>query len=186
MKKLMVVVGLLCVTAGVLQAQFEPGIKGGVNITDITHFNGDNRVSGHVGLFLHKTLNARWCIQPEVLYSWQGQKFQTAAGERTLALNYVQIPVMVQYFPVKQVYLEAGPQLGILTSAKVKNDDSKTEVDDNYTRADVGINVGVGVAATRQLGFYARYMAGLTDISKNDDRTHSNRGAQIGAYIRLR
>lgn len=185
MKKLLVLAGLACFTAGVLQAQVAPGIKGGVNVTDVSNLNGDNRVSGHIGLFLHKTLNARWCIQPEVLYSGQGQKFQTAAGERTLALSYIQVPVMVQYYPVRQLYFEFGPQVSFLTSAKVKGGDTKAEVDDNYRTADVGLNVGIGIAATRQIGFYGRYQAGLTDISKNDNRTQLNRGGQLGAYIRL-
>lgn len=185
MKKFVVMAVLAFCSVGIVQAQFTPGIKGGLNVSDVSNFNGDNRLSGHVGLFLHHTINSRWCIQPEILYSGQGQKFNTGEGERTLALSYIQVPVMVQFFPVKQLYFEAGPQVSFLTSAKVKGGNNDVEVDDSYRKTDLGINLGVGIAATSQLGFYGRYNAGLSDISKNNNVTNMNRGGQLGMYVRL-
>ena len=186
MKKIVIMAALACCTISIVQAQLVPGIKGGLNVTDVSNFNGDNRISGHVGLFLHHTINSRWCIQPEILYSGQGQKFNTGEGERTLALSYIQVPVMVQYFPIRQLYFEAGPQVSFLTSAKVKGDNNNdAEVDDNYRKADFGLNLGIGVAATRQLGFYGRYNAGPSDISKNAHVSNMNRGGQLGMYVRL-
>jgi hypothetical protein len=185
MKKIVITAALACCMVIFAQAQLTPGIKGGLNLTDVSNFNGDNRVSGHVGLFLHHTINSRWCIQPEVLYSGQGQKYNTGEGERTLALSYIQVPVMIQYYPVRQLYFEAGPQIAFLTSAKSKGDNGDVEVDGNYNKADFGLNLGVGIAATKQLGFYGRYNAGLTDISKNNNVTNMNRGGQLGMYVRF-
>ncbi|MDF2190814.1 porin family protein [Paraflavitalea sp. CAU 1676] len=185
MKKVIVLAALACCSVGFIQAQTAPGIKGGLNLTDVSNFNGSNRVSGHVGLFLHHSLNSRWCIQPELLYSGQGQKYQTGEGERTLALSYIQVPVMIQYYPVKQLYFEFGPQLSFLTSAKVKGGGNDVEVDGGYRKADVGVNLGVGVAATQQIGFYARYGAGLTDITKNGNTSNMNRVGQLGMFVRL-
>lgn len=187
MKKFAVTAALACCVIGFAQGQWEPGIKGGLNLSDVSNFNGNNRISGHAGLLLHHSINSNWCIQPEILYSGQGQRYNTAAGERTLALSYIQVPVMFQYYPVKQLFFEAGPQVAFLTSAKTKNEegDNKVEVDDSYRKADVGINLGVGIAATRQLGFYGRYHAGLMDISRNGNVTNRNRGGQIGMYVRL-
>ncbi|AXY76484.1 PorT family protein [Paraflavitalea soli] len=187
MKKIVFLAVIACCSASVLQAQLKPGIKGGLNVTDVSNFNGDNRISGHVGLFLHHTINSNWCIQPEVLYSGQGQKYNAPDGERTLALSYIQVPVMVQYYPIRQLYFEAGPQVAFLTSAKSKGegDKSDVEVDNAYRKADFALNVGVGVAATHQLGFYARYSAGLSDISKNNNVTNRNRVGQLGMYVRF-
>lgn len=187
MKKVFLAAALLLGAAGMLPAQsLIPGIKGGLTVADVSNSNGDSRISGHAGLFLHHTINSRWCFQPEILYSGMGQRYETGGEDLTLALSYIQVPLMIQYYPVKQLYLEAGPQLGILTSAKVKGDnDFKAEVDDDYRKADFGLNLGIGVAATPRFGFYGRYLLGLTDISDNS-RTHYNRGGQIGAYVRLR
>jgi hypothetical protein len=186
MKKSILILSMLCLGMIATQAQFTPGIKGGINVADVSNFNGDNRISGHVGLFLHHTINANWCVQPEILYSGQGQKYMTLDGERTLALNYIQVPVMVQYYPVKQLYFEFGPQVSFLTSANVKGGGSdKVEVDGAYNKADFGLNVGIGLAATSNIGFYGRYNAGLTDITKNDNITRTNRVGELGMYVRL-
>ena len=186
MKKCILIFSLLCLSTIALQAQFTPGIKGGLNVTDISNLNGDNRISGHVGLFLHHTINSNWCVQPELLYSGQGQKYMTNTGERTITLSYIQVPVMVQYYPVKQLYFEFGPQVSFLTAAHSKGSgDDKVEVDGAYNKADFGVNVGLGVAATSNIGFYGRYNAGLTDITKNNNISQMNRVGQLGMYVRL-
>ncbi len=156
--------------AGSTQAQkLTPGIKGGLNIADISGFNGDNRLSGHVGLFLNSRINSNWAIQPEFLYSGQGQQYNVPFNDdRVVALSYLQIPVMIQFYPVKQFYLEFGPQLGFLLSANDKEEDgdNKIEVDNNYKKTDVGLSFGAGFQVTSMLGFYGRYNAGLTRHSQ--------------------
>lgn len=187
MKKHVLTLILFCIVAGHINAQkLTAGIKGGLNISDVSSMNGDNRLSGHIGLFLHSRLNANWAIQPELLYSGQGQQFVVANNEFTLALNYLQVPIMFQFYPAKQVYLEFGPQIGFLLSAKVKDDDNDTEVDNGYNKVDAGLALGFGIQATPMLGFYARYNAGLSDISKNDNRDHYNRVGQIGISIKFK
>lgn len=173
--------------AGKLKAQVA-GIKGGVSLTNVSNINGDDRVTGHVGLFLHQPLSKNFCIQPEILYAPMGEKFTGLTGSKsTLALSYIQVPVMFQYYPVKQFYVELGPQVSFLTDAKVKTDGgNKVNVKDNYTAADFNINFGIGINATRNLGFYGRYNLGVTDITKNDNTTYSNRGFQLGAAVRLK
>ncbi|WP_315818726.1 hypothetical protein [Paraflavitalea speifideaquila] len=59
------------------------------------------------------------------------------------------------------------------------------ELDAAHCKADFGINLGVGMAAIQRFGFYARYMAGLNDVSKNNIVTNRNRGGQLGMYVRL-
>lgn len=187
MNKFVLALSLLCIVAFSSHAQqLTPGIKGGLNIADVTGINGDNRLSGHVGLFLHSRINPKWSIQPEILYSGQGQQYVVINHEYTLALSYIQVPVMFQYHPVKQFYVEFGPQLGFLLSANVKDDNDKVEVDENYKKVDFALCFGAGFQVTRMLGFYARYNAGLSDITKNDNRDYYNRVGQIGVSVRLK
>jgi len=177
---------MICFTANTLTAQ-SFGVKGGVNFADISNFNGSNRVSGHAGLFMHQTLSNNWCIQPEILYSGEGQKFNVPGGESTVILSYIQVPVMFQYFPVRQFYLEVGPELSILTHAGLKAPDGdKADIDDAYNTASFGIGLGTGIQATNQLGFYFRYNLGLSDITTNNNRTNTSQVAQLGMSIRFK
>src|SRR5262245_47491748 len=117
---LLAVLNLSFLTAS---AQNAIGIKGGVNIASLSEFSGRSRISGHVGVFLHHTINKNWCLQPELLFSGEGQRYFLNGVEHTLALDYLQVPLMIQYYPVPQLYFEAGPQVGVLISAQDKVDE---------------------------------------------------------------
>jgi len=164
------------------------GIKGGLNIASLSGFEGRDRISFHGGVFLHHTMNKNWCFQPELLYSGEGQRYMSGGVERTLALGYLQLPLMIQYYPAPQVYLEAGPQFGLLLSAQDKVDDEAGEINakDDFTTGQVAIGVGIGYKASEQLILYGRYNFGLTDVSRFDNIVdHSNVG-QIGIAVRLK
>jgi opacity protein-like surface antigen len=187
MKKYVLALAMFCALAISSQAQdISVGLKGGLNISDVSGVNGDNRLSGHLGVFVNGKLNSKWSIQPELLYSGQGQQFMYQNREWTLALNYLQIPVMFQYHPIEKLYLEFGPQLGFLLAANNKDDGDKIEVDGDFKKIDFGLGFGLGIHATRNLGFYARYNLGLTDIYKIYEQDHMNRVAQIGVSYKIK
>ena len=170
-----------------VNAQQAIGIKGGLNIASLSGFEGRDRISGHVGVFLHHTINKNWCFQPELLYSGEGQRYMSGGVERTLALGYLQLPLMIQYYPAPQVYLEAGPQFGLLVSAQDKADDEAGQINakDDFTTGQVAIGLGIGYKASEKLILYGRYNFGLTDVSRFDNIVdHSNVG-QLGVAIRF-
>ena len=94
---------------------------------------------------------------------------------------------MIQYYPAPQVYLEAGPQFGLLLSAHDKADSEAEEINakDDFTTGQVAIGLGLGYKASEKLILYGRYNFGLTDVSRFDNIVdHSNVG-QIGVAIRF-
>jgi hypothetical protein len=94
---------------------------------------------------------------------------------------------MLQYYPASKVYVEAGPQVGLLVNAKTEgpNDANKADVKDNFKKADFGVNVGIGVNATKNIGIYGRYNFGVMDVTKSDAIYRQNRNLQLGAAIRF-
>ena len=169
-------------------AQQAVGIKGGVNIANLSGFEGRSRISAHGGFFLHHTINKNWCFQPELLYSGEGQRYVSNGVERTLALSYLQLPLMIQYYPAPQIYLEAGPQFGLLLSARDKVDDESPHINakDDFTAAQVAIGLGLGFKATEQLVLYGRYNFGLTDVTRFDNIVDHSQVGQLGIAIRLK
>jgi hypothetical protein len=171
-----------------MNAQIAAGVKAGVNFASLSGFSGDSRISVHGGLFLNHAINKNWSIQPELLYSGEGQRYISDGFERTIALEYVQIPLMIQYSPINQLYFEVGPQLGLLASARDKGTVEGTDfnVKNDFANTQVGLNVGVGIKAGYSLGFYGRYSFGLTDVSYFDNIVDQSRVGQVGMFIRLK
>lgn len=179
-----VVFSLLCLSVNAQNI----GIKGGLNFATVSNYGDNNRVSGNVGLYFHSKLNRTWAIQPEILYSGEGVKYYTTpyGAENTLALSYIQVPIMFQYYPVRQFYLEFGPQIGALINASVKDDNNnKINVNSDYNKLAVSLDAGMGIQATRQLGFFARYNFGMTDVTSGDNQSYYSNVGQLGLTLRL-
>jgi hypothetical protein len=189
MKKVTTVLSVAFLSLFFLKAngQHALGIKGGVNIANLSGFTGNSRVSAHGGIFLHHTINNNWCFQPELLFSGEGQRYFDNGEERTLALNYLQLPLMIQYYPSPQIYLEAGPQVGVLINAEDKgNEATHLNVRDDFSTAQIALGVGLGFKASDQVILYGRYNFGLTDVTRFDNIVDHSRVGQLGVAIRFR
>ena len=88
---------------------------------------------------------------------------------------------MFQYNVVPQFYLEAGPEFSFLISANAKGGGSSLDVKEFYNGFDMGIGLGAGYYFIPSVGINARYVAGFTDIVKdNPDSSVKNGAFQIG------
>lgn len=141
------------------------GVKGGLNISSIV--GGDVRdanalVGFHIGGLAEIHVVEKFYIQPELLFSTQGAKFDTGFGsDGDVKLNYLNIPVLAKYYVVdKKFSVEAGPQLGFLLSAKANGYDIK----DDTKSVDFGFNFGAGYSFTDNFSVGLRYTVGLSPI----------------------
>lgn len=158
------------------------GIKAGLNVFTIND-DGDNdyssRTGFHAGLLAHIHLDKQWALQPELVYSQQGAKLSDA----TLKLDYLNVPVMVQYMFDNGFRLQAGPQVGFLLGGKVEEDGEEADVKDQIKGADFGVGVGAGyVHVPSGWGVDARYNFGLSNINEEDGLKSMNRGFQVGVF----
>lgn len=170
------------------------GIKGGMNVSSLSKDGAledqGSKIGFNAGVFAHIPVAESFSIQPEVLYSQYGDKYdQVVLGNRysrARHLDYIAVPVMFQYNLVPNFYLEAGPEFGFLVSAKNKfkneTDNNVITESGNYKDSLNGFNVGIGLGAgyyfTDNIGITARYVAGVTDIAKdrpaNSDAIRNN------------
>ncbi|MBC9930225.1 porin family protein [Chitinophaga qingshengii] len=190
MKKL-ILSGILAIgTVLAVKAQtVKFGVKGGLNLAKLTNeSSAKTRASFYAGGLVNIALDENWAIQPELLYSGQGTKMKDSflggliTTQSTVKLDYINIPLMVQYSIVPAFYLEAGPQLGILASAKAKAGKNTVDIKDNMKTVDFGIGVGFGYKFDMGLGVSGRYNFGLTNIYDNSRYTSKNSVAQIGLF----
>jgi hypothetical protein len=116
------ILALAIFTVGFTNAQETKfGVKGGLNIASLTNSSGASSLIGiNIGGFAEFKLNEKFAVQPELLYSGQGLKYQ---GLGNFNMNYINIPVMAKYYITEEFNLEAGPQVGFLMSAKANGID---------------------------------------------------------------
>lgn len=193
MKFLIVLMAAILIT-GVANAQHgnaavghvSIGIKGGVNVYNIHIDNSttyDPKVGFNVGLLGHIHVARHFALQPEIEYSTQGAKYTTDNVSTKINLNYINVPVLLQYMWDNGFRLQAGPQAGILISAKSKNDNNTIDIKDDMKPIDLGVSFGAGyIHPSTGIGIDARYNLGLTDINKNSVMKSTNRGLQISLF----
>ncbi|MCC5942144.1 MAG: PorT family protein [Balneolaceae bacterium] len=179
---LITIITTLFLAAGTVSAQnINIGVKGGLNSFTINTDNSssfDSKIGLHAGLIGHIHLNSQYALQPEIVYSMQGAK----SGNTDIKLDYINIPVIIQYMFDNGFRIQAGPQLGLLLNAKAENN-SSVDIKDDFKSFDLGLSVGASyVHPPTDFGIDLRYNLGFTDISESSNVTSTNRGFQIGVF----
>jgi hypothetical protein len=148
------------------------GAKGGLNFASISGDNtqGSDLVTAfNFGVLSEIPISDTFSFQPELMYSGQGYSF----NDNTIALSYLNIPLMGKYYLTKGLSIEAGPQLGFLLSAK----NETTDVKDSFNPFDFGVNFGLGYKLDNGLNFGVRYNMGLTDINDLPNSSSNNKNS---------
>ncbi|MBA2563312.1 MAG: PorT family protein [Chitinophagaceae bacterium] len=184
-KNILLVLAIVSFNA-VFAQKAHPGLKGGLNFSNILYQNtdaSDYKVGFHVGGVAHIHVTKKFAIQPELIYSEQGRKFTLLNNEYTTRLGYINIPVLAQYMFNNGFRLQAGPQLGFLVSAKEKYNRIIVDQKDKYNSTDISFAAGIGYLGPSGLGIDGRWVFGLSNINENSNGTKaSNNVAQLGIF----
>ncbi|RSK38232.1 porin family protein [Mangrovimonas spongiae] len=172
---------------GVMAQEFSFGAKAGVNFATLNGDVEDNdmKVGFHVGGVAEIKFNDKFALQPELLFSTQGTKWEDGDLELKYNLSYINVPVMAKFFPIEGFSIEAGPQVGFLVDSKAKaefNGESESADIDDLSTIDFGINFGLGYKMDMGLFFNGRYNLGLSNVydgPNSDDNNISNGVIQL-------
>ncbi len=192
MKKIIVILTAFFLSSAVIaQTGAVFGLKGGLNLanfnSDADEEATDMKTGFHVGGLAHIHLNPQWAIQPELQFSTQGAETEINIfgqnREFTFNLNYLNVPVMVQYMFNNGFRLEAGPYVGFLIGANLEDDEgNEDDTDDEYKKIDAGLGFGINYLTTSGFGFGGRYNLGLSNINEERANKIQNRVFQISLF----
>ncbi|GAA4114562.1 hypothetical protein GCM10022393_14110 [Aquimarina addita] len=193
-KKLLFTFLLVALFSSKINAQAEAieyGFKIGTNRANVVGDETDTyymRGSVHMGVLVDiPVIEYMLSVQPELLYSFQGHRFldeDSVYDDHTLKLDYIVLPVMVKYYFTPGFNVEAGPQIGMLTSALLEakttengvTERTKEKVNDIISDIDYGVNVGLGYQFEIGLFLQARYyvgLAGIVDVEEGVDQRNT-------------
>ncbi len=176
-------------------AQINFGIKGGVNLTKVDGkaFKDEFKYGYHLGGFAEIGLGKRWSIQPEVLFNQYKTRvdttfkniYQNAANFSTykdVKLDYLSIPILLNYKLANIFSLQAGPQFGILMS---QDKNLLQEGKEAFKNGDFSLLGGAQINISK-LRLSGRYVVGLNNISEiSDQNKWKNQGWQLSVGLAL-
>lgn len=181
------------------QQKFGLGLKVGQNFSKVDNVVVDhNAASYHAGVTMQIGLSKGFSIAPEVLLSQTKLETSPSTAEllvnpslkpETYHLNYLSIPILLQYNVLKSFLVQAGPQYGILL------DQSKDGLENARVAFSSGEFSMVGGAKLNLGGFflYGRFVIGMNNIGSStqllnnlqNQSTWKTRQWQLGVGLNL-
>ncbi|MDR6300303.1 porin family protein [Mesonia maritima] len=176
MRKLIFLVTVMLFVGNLKAQEVDFGIKAGANFATLSDVdNADRKTGFQGGIFAGVKFNDSWGIQADLLYSQQGSEFDADK----VNLDYINIPVVLKYYLIGGLNLQAGPQFGFMV-----NDDfpEANEIGDQIETNDFDISgaFGVGLDLAFGLRLDARYNLGFTDVSDNTKGKNAFYSVTIG------
>ena len=175
MKTKLLALVLSLITFSAAQSQgFHLGIKGGANINKLTgkSFNDEFSFGYHLGGFAEIGLSKKVSIQPEVVFNQFIQDTASTFSQvykldnlSKVKLNYLSIPLLLNYRPSSFLSLQVGPQFGILMDQNAKLVQNGK---DAFKKGDFSMLGGVQLKFS-SIRIYGRYAVGLTNLNDIDN-----------------
>jgi hypothetical protein len=173
----------------------EFGILGGLNLftfggSDAT--GAKSRTSFFGGVSLNLPLSSQLYVQPEVLYSGEGGKFESAGVTDEIKLGYVQIPVLLGFNLTPSgrtgVRVFAGPEVAFKLSCDLSETSGgvtqSVGCGSELKSTDFGVTGGAGLTFHMprfNINVDGRYTLGLAKVVS--DVNVKNQGFSIGAGL---
>ncbi len=182
---------ILLSTAGM--AQFRLGIKGGANITKVDGkaFRDEFKYGYHLGGFAEIGLGGKFSVQPEVLWNQYQTRVDSSfknvyqdatsfSNYKDVKLDYLTIPLLLNYKVGSLLTLQAGPQYGILIN---QSQNLIENGKDAFKDGEFSM-VGGAVINISKLRLTGRYLVGLNNISDiSDQNKWKNQGFQLSVGL---
>ena len=171
MKKIVVLVVTVLISAGSFSQGIDFGLKAGVNFSNISGETGFSNKTGFVaGIFAGAKLSDKIGLQADLLYSQQGAEFEFGSFD----LNYVNVPIVLKYYFSDSFHVHGGPQFGVLIDDETQTVIGETINDIGTNEFDISGVVGLGVDLPLGIRLDGRYNFGLADVPNEKDSAYDS------------
>lgn len=155
----------ILLSAAFVQAQtgFSAGPKVGIATATLTNtIEGTNDTYGtwQAGAQGDYRFNEKFSLSLEAYFTRVGAENDDI--QTYLYIDYINVPLLLRYFPVAGFNIHAGPELGFLTSSTVNEMNAETALKSTNFAATAGLGYRFDFGLTMDV----RYHAGLSDISE--------------------
>jgi hypothetical protein len=162
-KSLLTVLAICAFSFSNAQGKINFGAKAGLNLATL---DGDIEGAGtkagiHFGGMAEISINDKFSVQPELLFSTKGSDAEI--GEDEINLSYISLPIMAKYYATEALSLEVGPQIGFLVNSEQEVEGGTIDLE-GTNDIDFSLNFGLGYKLASGINFSARYNLGLSNV----------------------
>lgn len=167
-KVILVIVFFTFSAASFAQSKVSPGIRLGINSSNISNTNLEDKIGLNGAVFADIRFTDFYALQPEIAFSNQGGK--SSFNGEDLNVNYISIAAVSKFFviPKRGLHFIAGPSVDIDFDNNFINIVNETN-DSDVTPIDLSLFFGIGYEFPFGLIVEARYKQGLINIDLFDD-----------------
>ena len=178
MKTKLAIMTVALLTMQAASAQFRLGVKAGANLVKVEgkSFKDEFRYGYHLGGFAEIGIIRKLTIQPEVLFNQYSMTLDSSfksvyeniitSEQSHVKLNYLSVPILLNYKFLGPIYLQAGPAFSILID---QNKNFLQNGGDAFKKGDFSMIGGAQVRLSK-LYLSGRYVVGLANINDIDDK----------------
>jgi hypothetical protein len=180
MKTKLAIMAVALLTMQAASAQFRLGAKAGANLVKVDgkSFKDEFRYGYHLGGFaeIGLTGDGKLSLQPEVLFNQYAttldSNFKSVyenvinSNQSHVKLNYLSIPILLNYKLIGPIYLQAGPAFSVLMD---QNRSILQNGGDAFKKGDFSMIGGAQIKLSK-LYLTGRYVIGLANINDIDDK----------------
>jgi len=178
MKTKLLSLALALLISQLMMAQFHLGVKAGANIVKVDgkSFKEEFRYGYNLGGFAEIGLSPKFSFQPEVMFNQYSTTLDSnyksiyenviASNQSKIKLNYLSIPLLLDYKFLGPIHLQAGPQFSVLMSQDKNFLQNGREA---FKNGDFSLVAGAQVKLA-QLRVTGRYIIGLSNINDIDNQ----------------
>lgn len=180
------------------------GFKAGADLNNISihgdypqqyHQDTQTSIGFHFGIFSEILISSKVKLTPELQFAQRGFKYTSDLVQVNQDvrenLNYLELPILLTYYPSQTIGIQVGPNISYLISSKSVTDGNSFNNYDIYDKFDIGISAGIRVEIFNNLFVFGRYNYGLIKISEtyyspDEQATWFNRNIQFGLGYRVK
>ncbi|HET6723127.1 MAG TPA: porin family protein [Chitinophagaceae bacterium] len=180
MKTKLAIMAIALLTMQAASAQFRLGPKAGANLVKVEgkSFKDEFRYNYHLGGFaeIALTQDKKLSLQPEVLFNQYSTTLDSSfkavyediitSEQSRVKLNYLSIPILLNYRLAGPIYLQAGPAFSILMD---QHRSILQNGGDAFKKGDFSMIGGAQIKIAK-IYLTGRYVVGLANINDIDDK----------------
>lgn len=180
MKTKLAIMAIALLTMQAASAQFRLGAKAGANLVKVDgkSFKDEFRYGYHIGGFAEIGLvgDGKLTLQPEVLFNQYSTSLDSNfksvyqnvinSNQSRVKLNYLSIPILLNYRLAGPIYLQAGPAFSVLMS---QDRSLLQNGGDAFKKGDFSMIGGAQIKLAK-LYLNGRYVVGLNNINDIDNK----------------